>query len=60
MANAGSAESLFPVCGVKMMKRRDFLQLLLLGIFTLFGRKAKAGKKPENTLKEAMFWRKVD
>jgi hypothetical protein len=43
-----------------MMKRRDFLQLLLLGIFTLFGRKAKAGKKPENTLKEAMFWRKVD
>ena len=42
------------------MKRRDFLRILLLGIFSLFAKKAKAEKKPENNLKEAMFWRKLD
>ncbi|MFZ3137251.1 MAG: hypothetical protein WA126_07675 [Thermodesulfovibrionales bacterium] len=43
------------------MKRRDFLRKLLLGgIFILFGKKVRAEKKPENNLKEAMFWRKKD
>jgi hypothetical protein len=43
------------------MKRRDFLRILLLGgILTVFGKKVKAGKKPEHELKEAMFWRKLD
>jgi hypothetical protein len=45
----------------KMMKRRDFLKFFLLGgIFSLFGKKVKAEKKPENKLKEAMFWRRLD
>lgn len=43
------------------MKRRDFLRIILLGgIFSLFVKKAKAEKKPDNNLKEAMFWRKLD
>lgn len=45
------------------MKRRDFLRVLLLGtVFSLFGKKVKAGKKDEDTdsLKEAMFWRRLD
>jgi len=43
------------------IKRRDFLVLLLLGsFFSPFIKKAKAEKIPENNLKEAMFWRKID
>jgi hypothetical protein len=43
------------------MKRRDFLRIALLSvIFSLFGKKAKAEKKPEQPLKEAMFWRRLD
>jgi hypothetical protein len=45
------------------MKRREFLRLLLLGgILSLLGRKAKAEKKNEDTngVKEAMFWRRLD
>ena len=43
------------------MKRRDFLIILLLGsFFSPFGKKVRAEKKPENNLKEAMFWRKTD
>jgi hypothetical protein len=42
------------------MKRRDFLRIFLAGFFSLCVRKAKAEKKPEPQLKEAMFWRKLD
>jgi hypothetical protein len=43
------------------MKRRDFLRTALLSvIFSLFGKKVKAEKKPEQPLKEAMFWRRLD
>ncbi len=43
------------------MKRRDFLKFFLLGgFFGLFGKKVKAEEKPENKLKEAMFWRRLD
>ncbi|MFA4920262.1 MAG: hypothetical protein WC581_13595 [Thermodesulfovibrionales bacterium] len=43
------------------MKRRDFLRIALLSvIFSLFGKKVKAEKKPEQPLKEAMFWRRLD
>jgi hypothetical protein len=44
-----------------MINRRDFLRLFLLGgIFSLFTKKVKAEKKPENKLKEAMFWKRLD
>jgi len=55
-------KNLFNSIGVDM-KRREFLRILLLGgIFGLFARKVKAGKKDEDTdsLKEAMFWRRLD
>lgn len=43
------------------MKRRDFLRIALLSvIFSLFVKKVKADKKPEQPLKEAMFWRRLD
>jgi len=43
------------------MKRRDFLRTALLTfIFSLFGKKVKADKKPTQPLKEAMFWRRLD
>jgi hypothetical protein len=43
------------------MKRRDFLRTALLTfIFSLFGKKVRADKKPEQPLKEAMFWRRLD
>jgi len=43
------------------MKRRDFLRVLLFGgFFSLFSKKVKAEKKPENKLKEAMFWKRLD
>jgi hypothetical protein len=43
------------------MKRRDFLRIFLLGgLFSLFGKKARAEKKPEKPLKEAMFWKRLD
>ncbi|MEW6417474.1 MAG: hypothetical protein AB1480_05055 [Nitrospirota bacterium] len=43
------------------MNRREFLKIFLLGgILGLFTKKAKAEKKPENKLKEAMFWRRLD
>jgi len=47
--------------GVNMMNRRKFLKLIVLGgIFSLFSRKVEAERKPEQKLKEAMFWRKLD
>ena len=47
--------------GDRIMKRRDFLKFFLLGgIFSLFSKKVKAEKKPENKLKEAMFWKRLD
>jgi len=43
------------------IKRRDFIRFILAGsILTLFGKQVRAEKKPENNLKEAMFWRKLD
>jgi len=43
------------------MKRRDFLRLSLLSVLAvMFNKKALAEKKPEQKLKEAMFWRKLD
>lgn len=43
------------------MNRRDFLRIFLLGGFiSLFAEKVKAEKEPDNNLKEAMFWRKLD
>lgn len=60
MGSADSAALPFPVYGVDMMTRRDFLRLFLFGgIFSLFGKKVRAEKKPEKKLKEAMFWRKL-
>ena len=60
MVNANFVIHPFRVYGVNV-KRRDFLRLFLLGgIFSLFGKKVKAEKKPENKLKEAMFWRRLD
>jgi len=45
-----------------MINRRKFLKLILLGgIFSFFGKRVKAEKKPDTIkLKEAMFWRKLD
>lgn len=44
---------------LRIMKRRDFLWVFLLGgVFTLLSRKVKAEQKPEEKLKEAMFWRR--
>ena len=61
MVNADSATQPSRVFGVNMITRRKFLRLVLLGgLFSLFTKKAKAEKKPENKLKEAMFWRSVD
>jgi len=42
------------------VKRRDFLKIFLAGIFSLFVKKADAGKKSEPKLREAMFWKKLD
>ena len=64
MANASSAVQLLQGFGVRKenrMKRRDFLRLFLLGgLLSLFSKKAKAEKKPEKPLKEAMFWKRLD
>jgi hypothetical protein len=46
---------------LSIMKRRDFLRVFLLGgIFTFLSRKVEAEQKPEEKLKEAMFWRRCD
>jgi hypothetical protein len=46
---------------LKIMKRRDFLRVFLLGgVFTFLRRKVKAEQKPEEKLKKAMFWRRRD
>jgi len=61
MASANSAAQPSQGYGADNMKRRDFLRKLLFGgIFILFGKKVGAEKKPENNLKEAMFWRKIE
>jgi hypothetical protein len=61
MASANFAAQPSQGYGANKMKRRDFLKkLLLVGIFMLFGKKVRAEKKPENNLKEAMFWRKTE
>jgi hypothetical protein len=49
------------VYGVENMERRDFLRIGLISfILSLFGKDIKAEEKPEETLKEAMFWRSLD
>lgn len=46
---------------LRIMKRRDFLRVFLLGgVFTFLSRKVKAEPRPEEKLKEAMFWRRRD
>ena len=64
MANASSAVHQSQECGRRKgnrMDRRDFLRIFLLGgLLSLFSKKAKAEKKPEKPLKEAMFWKRVD
>ena len=46
---------------LRIMKRRDFLRVFLLGgVFTFLSRKVEAEQKPEEKLKEAMFWRRRD
>jgi hypothetical protein len=43
------------------MERRKFLRIGLISfILSLFGKRIKAEEKPEETLKEAMFWRSLD
>ena len=59
-AGARSAKPLLPESGVNM-KRREFLRLSLLSLLAgLFSKKVWAGKKPEEKLRKAMFWRKLD
>jgi hypothetical protein len=46
---------------MEIMRRRHFLKTLLLGsILFLCGKKVGAERKPENHLKEALFWKKAD
>jgi len=46
---------------LRIMKRRDFLRVFLLGgVFTFLSRKVKAEPRPEEKLREAMFWRRCD
>jgi hypothetical protein len=43
------------------MERREFLRIGLISlILSLFGKRIKAEEKPEEALKEAMFWRSLD
>jgi len=54
-------EKEFTQYDLRLMKRRDFLRVFLLGgVFTLLSRKVSAQQKPEEELKEAMFWRRRD
>lgn len=54
-------EQKFTEYDLKILKRRDFLRVFLLGgIFSFFGRKIQAEQKPEEKLKEAMFWHRLD
>jgi|GEM_PF-3356603 len=46
---------------LSILKRRDFLRMFLLGgLFSLLGRKVEAEQRPEEKLKEAMFWQRLD
>ena len=46
---------------LRIMKRRDFLRVFLLGgVVTFFSRKVRAEQKPDEKMKEAMFWRRRD
>jgi hypothetical protein len=46
---------------LRIVKRRDFLRVFLLGgIFSLLCRKVGAEQRPEENLKKAMFWRRLD
>ena len=47
-------------CGVNMIKRRDFLKIVLAAVVSLFDNNVRAGEHPEPELKEAMFWRQLD
>ena len=54
-------EKEFTQYDLRQMKRRDFLRVFLLGgVFTFLSRKVGARQKPEEKLKEAMFWRRRD
>jgi len=55
------AEKEFTQYDFRILKRRDFLRVFLLGgIFSLLSRKVEAGQRPEEKLKKAMFWRRRD
>ncbi len=54
-------EKEFTQYDLRILKRRDFLRVFLLGgIFSFFSRKVQAEQKPEENLKEAMFWHRLD
>jgi hypothetical protein len=54
-------EKEFTQYDLRIMKRRDFLRVFLLGgVFTFLSRKAGAQQEPKEKLKEAMFWRRRD
>jgi hypothetical protein len=54
-------EKEFTQYDLRIMKRRDFLRVFLLGgVFTFLSRKVDAQQEPEEKLKEAMFWRRRD
>ena len=54
-------EKEFTQYDLRIMKRRDFLRVFLLGgVFTFLSRKVKAEPRPEEKLKEAMFWSRRD
>jgi hypothetical protein len=54
-------EKEFTEYDLRIMKRRDFLRVFLLGgVFTFLSRKVRAEQKPEEKLKKAMFWRRRD
>lgn len=54
-------EQKFTQYDLRILKRRDFLCMFLLGgVFSFFSRKVQAEQKPEEKLKEAMFWHRLD
>jgi hypothetical protein len=54
-------EKEFTQYDLRILKRRDFLRVFLLGgIFSFLSRKVEAEQKPGEKLKEAMFWHRRD
>lgn len=56
MQNVNSAAQQLPVYGVKMTRREFFKFFIIGGIFSLIGKKVRAGTKPQ----KAKFWRKIN